>query len=94
MALYTFSLRVPFDHRFESIGPDVSSRFLEVAGGSHQDAVALRAEVARAMRTLAPSTGDYELSFESGTSTIVVTIRRGERSTVVTHPLSAPKPLA
>jgi hypothetical protein len=89
---YTFTLQVPSDRRFESLGAEVASRFVEIVGGTHADGTALGGAVTGAMHGIDANPGsDFEFSFEAGPNEIAVTVRHGSTSSTVTRPLPARK---
>jgi len=87
------SLIVPADERFRGLAPEVGGRYVVAAGGSEADASALVGALTEAIGvltngTVAPDAG-LELDFRSPGSAVEITVRCGDKSSVVTHPLPA-----
>jgi len=91
---YPFTLTVPVDARYRTLGPEVAGRYVELMGGSASEGRALGAALAAELDKLAAADGDEAgvlLSFLPGASGVRVTLRRGGHSSVITHPLPASK---
>ena len=83
------TLLVPTDERFRAIGPELAGKFCLANGGTDADAAALSDAVTQAIETLAgPQGGSAELhmDFQHPDGHVEVTVRCGERSSVVTTP--------
>jgi len=88
-----FNFHVPSDDRYRVLGPALAAKYVELAGGSAADAAQLETLLSRAMAQLAPSANgaDFDLSFRIASHAVEVTVRHGGHSTVVRHPIPAPK---
>jgi hypothetical protein len=89
-----FSLQVPIDDRFRTLGPEIAAKFVEVLGGAAADGEALADAVAAAMTQVSAGHGphaDVHLAFESNAGGLQVTLQCAGHSTVVRHALAAAK---
>lgn len=89
-----FSLQVPIDDRFRTLGPEIAAKFVEVVGGGAADGEAFAEAVSAAMTTVATGHGphaDVHLAFESNAGGLQVTLNCGGHTTVVRHALAAAK---
>ena len=89
-----FSLQVPIDDRFRTLGPEMAAKFVEVLGGAAADGEALAESVGAAMTEVSAAHGphaDVHLTFESNPGGLQVTLECGGHSTVVRHALAAAK---
>lgn len=83
------TLLVPTDERFRAIAPDLAGKFCLANGGTDAEAAALSDAVTQAVASLAGATGEpAELTMDGPhpDGHVEVTVRCGERSTVVTTP--------
>jgi len=87
-----FTLRVPADARFRTLGPEVASRYVEIVGGSEADRQTLAAAVAGALTDLtasAPVGASCDVAVTASGAGVEVTVRCGARSSVVRQALTA-----
>ncbi len=88
----SFSLTVPADARYRTLGPDVAGKYVELAGGGKADAATFHAAVSEALDQIAPASSpdvDVALAFEATAGGVEVTMTAAGRSTSVRHPLPA-----
>ncbi|MSO49794.1 MAG: hypothetical protein EXQ49_07805 [Acidobacteria bacterium] len=87
------NLIVPADERFRNLAPEVVGRYVAAVGGSESDASTLVGALTEAIGVLTagPLADDagLELDFRSPGNAVEITVRCGEKSSVVTHPLTA-----
>ncbi len=82
-----FTLVIPTDARFRTIGADVAGRFAEIAGGR---AAAVAAEVSRAVETIAArpdAAPEVHLTFRAEANRVDVDLRCGARTASISCPL-------
>lgn len=88
----SFTLRVPAGAQYLTLARDVASRYVDLLGGTGEDAQALSSAIGEALETLAagaPPLAAIDLAFDLGVQGIEVTLRLADRSVVVTRPLAA-----
>lgn len=87
-------LLVPLDARFRAIGAELAGKYCAAQGGSEADVASLASAVAGAVETVAVTAGDLDavtMDFRTLAGQVEVTVRCGDRSSVVTHPVLTPK---
>ena len=81
-----FELEVPADERYRVLAPEVAGKYVEVLGGSAADARAFSEALVAAMGKVANGHADVmQLKFTLRTGGVHVTVRCGDKSTVVDH---------
>jgi hypothetical protein len=86
----TLTLTVPADARYRVLGPEVAGKFAELVGGTPADGKALADAVSAALADVVDGSEDgsrVDLTFQTETGGVDVTIRCASRSSVVKHPL-------
>lgn len=86
------SLLVPVAAQFREVGPELAGKYFTAVGGPEAGAASVVAAVARAMDTLvtgAPATDQVTMNFAAPNGQVEITLRCGDRSSVVTHPMNA-----
>lgn len=86
------TLVVPVDGPYRTLGPELAAKFTEMAGGSAADAEALAEALSKALDQLATGAaeGDHvDLKLQADAAGVEVTLRCGDRSSVVVQPLPA-----
>lgn len=89
-----FSLQVPIDDPFRSLGTEIAAKFVDVLGGASADGETLADAVQAAMTEVSAGHAPHaivQLAFESNSGGLQVTLQCGGRSTVVRHALAAAK---
>jgi hypothetical protein len=88
------TLRVPLDESFRELGPDLARKYLEIVGGSAQDAGTLAAALTAALARLAGpagSGGDVAITLSHERASVEARIECGVQTATVTQPLPAAK---
>lgn len=88
------NLRIPTDARFRAIGPELAGKFCLAQGGTEADAASVVEAVTRALDDVSAGADAHEtlaLDFRSPEGSVEVALRCCGRSSLVTHPLPAPK---
>jgi hypothetical protein len=87
-------LLIPTDERFRAIGPELAGKFCLAEGGTDADAASLSEAVTKALNDLsgqAESGSSVAMDFRTPEHTVEVTLSCCGRSSLITHPLPAPK---
>jgi hypothetical protein len=90
----SFTMRLPLDGRFQSIGTDIARKYAELAGGAAPDAEELARSLSQAVASLSAGVSPDEsvdFGFVAGAQGLEITLRCAGRSAVVTHSMPAPK---
>jgi hypothetical protein len=88
-----FRLTVPYDARFRALIGEVAGRYLELAGGTADEARALAAEVSAAMdRLQAGEWSSIAAVVRQTAGDVSIRLQDGGRSATVIHRAPAKKP--
>jgi len=83
---HPFALHVPADDRYRALAPEVAGKYVELVGGTAADGRALGEALLGALRGIVNSHADVvELQFELRAGSVHVSLRSGDRTTVVQH---------
>ncbi|MFI5177066.1 MAG: hypothetical protein ACHQO8_00795 [Vicinamibacterales bacterium] len=86
---HPFALHVPADDRYRVLAPEIAGKYVELVGGSAGDGKAFADALVRALGRVVNGSADaVDLTFELSAGGVEVTVRCGDRSTVVRHKLS------
>lgn len=87
-------LLVPLDARFRAIGSELAGKYCAAQGGSEADVASVASAVTGAVEAFATTAGEQDavtMDFRTLPGQVEFTVRCGDQSSVVTHPVPTPK---